>query len=961
MRVGTRTGLLLLFLASTYIAGLLIFTRGFLLVRTAIHKNSSCEVDFAAKEDHSYNGYSGCWMHSRFKRAVIIIIDALKHDFMAYNSSLGDNAPPYKNKLVTIHALLNRRPQNAKLYKFLADPPTTTLQRLKGLTTGSLPTFVDAGSNFDSTEISEDNLIDQLIGQGKDIKFLGDDTWESLFPNRFSKALPFPSFNVKDLHTVDNGILNHLYSEVRRRDWDVIIAHFLGVDHCGHRYGPDHPAMAEKLSQMDQVIRNVTQLLKDDTVLFVFGDHGMTRTGDHGGDSKDELTAGLFVYSPAQITSSPPHQDNDQIVQQTDLVPTVALLMGVPIPFSNLGSVILDLFNHCPWWDTQSNTVRQVFHTVEALHLNALQVSHYISAYAAVSSDFPSDKFHKLNNMLERAETELQGLVTSASSGTGTQGLEDRLRHLQHQYQTYLSEVRHMCQDVWAKFDLVSITLGALTVFVSLLLNVVFIVCWSGEEEELPGFLPFVVGGLILHVIYYAIHILIFPPTVPPVMAFMLGLVLTVTLVVVLKRKFLELIKDTMWRDGVDPLSAFAEGASGYRNRRYFFTVFCLLLALWLVRRWMQYYGSLNGEGVNVLCMKYIPPVGGVACALFWAVQALPQKQLDALPVWQQTIMAQVVYVCAILHLIVVALQPLFVYVWRTPSASSFSVPSPNAGAETAIPYVFKQLQQQWHKKDDSESDSPPAVYGLGSVYSCSVVAFVSSLFLVLVLLLGDGVSPSLTLALTVLFIFMELMSAYCHGRGSSHEPVPWIGVVTYGLLSSTFFYATGHQPTIPSIRFESAFTGFHGDFSTNVLPGLLIGLNTFAAPVFFTAVAPVLLFWPYLEGPVSRWMVVKQKEASGQWRGDFRLFDNGVLLRKNLFNSFCRLLLFHAVKVFGAACAAGLHRRHLMVWKIFAPRFIFEAVTMIIVSAVSVLMLLFILHVDRAVFKLTRSLELKS
>ena len=46
--------------------------------------------------------------------------------------------------------------------------------------------------------------------------------------------------------------------------------------------------------------------MKDDTVLFVFGDHGMTRTGDHGGDSEDELTAGLFVYSPAQITASSP-------------------------------------------------------------------------------------------------------------------------------------------------------------------------------------------------------------------------------------------------------------------------------------------------------------------------------------------------------------------------------------------------------------------------------------------------------------------------------------------------------------------------------------------------------------------------------------------------------------------------------------------------------------------------------
>ena len=43
--------------------------------------------------------------------------------------------------------------------------------------------------------------------------------------------------------------------------------------------------------------------MDEDTILFVMGDHGMTRTGDHGGDSNDELEAGLFVYSPAQITA----------------------------------------------------------------------------------------------------------------------------------------------------------------------------------------------------------------------------------------------------------------------------------------------------------------------------------------------------------------------------------------------------------------------------------------------------------------------------------------------------------------------------------------------------------------------------------------------------------------------------------------------------------------------------------
>lgn len=51
-----------------------------------------------------------------------------------------------------------------------------------------------------------------LSSTGKRVVFMGDDTWESLFPKKFHRSLPFPSFNVKDLHTVDNGILQHLYT-----------------------------------------------------------------------------------------------------------------------------------------------------------------------------------------------------------------------------------------------------------------------------------------------------------------------------------------------------------------------------------------------------------------------------------------------------------------------------------------------------------------------------------------------------------------------------------------------------------------------------------------------------------------------------------------------------------------------------------------------------------------------------
>ena len=31
----------------------------------------------------------------------------------------------------------------------------------------------------------------------------------------------------------------------------------------------------------------------------MFGDHGMTSDGDHGGDSPSELEAGMFAYSPS--------------------------------------------------------------------------------------------------------------------------------------------------------------------------------------------------------------------------------------------------------------------------------------------------------------------------------------------------------------------------------------------------------------------------------------------------------------------------------------------------------------------------------------------------------------------------------------------------------------------------------------------------------------------------------------
>lgn len=235
-----------------------------------------------------------------------------------------DTLLPYENKMPVFNEMLTKYPHNTKFMKLIADAPTTTLQRLKGITTGSLPTFIDIGSNFATSEINEDNIIDQVCwdsGKNKTKKvyfnfrccnsvspkqikrsnmstvFLGDATWTDLYPKRFIRQYSYPSFDIFDLDTVDTAINQHLPNELKQTDWSMLVAHYLGVDHCGHKYGPMHTEMSRKLNEMNVMIEKVIAQMDDDTTLLVIGDHGMTSTGDHGGDTNDEISSMIFAYS----------------------------------------------------------------------------------------------------------------------------------------------------------------------------------------------------------------------------------------------------------------------------------------------------------------------------------------------------------------------------------------------------------------------------------------------------------------------------------------------------------------------------------------------------------------------------------------------------------------------------------------------------------------------------------------
>ena len=138
-----------------------------------------------------------------------------------------------------------------------------------------------------------------LKQNGKNVVFIGDDTWDGLFPNEFHRSYFYPSLDVADLDTVDFGVYEKLPIEVKNKsDWSLVIGHMLGVDHCGHTFGSLTPHIGNKLLEIDSFIDEVINIVDEDTLVMAFGDHGMTISGDHGGESEHETDAALYVYAP---------------------------------------------------------------------------------------------------------------------------------------------------------------------------------------------------------------------------------------------------------------------------------------------------------------------------------------------------------------------------------------------------------------------------------------------------------------------------------------------------------------------------------------------------------------------------------------------------------------------------------------------------------------------------------------
>ncbi|CAK7898204.1 GPI ethanolamine phosphate transferase 2 [[Candida] anglica] len=339
-------------LVVAHVVGLLLFLRGFFPSKVVL----SGYNDFHDGIKSPFATKAGT---PQFKKIVLMVVDAMRADFV-YSETYSD--------MSFVHQLISRG--NAIPYTAFSNPPTVTLPRLKGITTGGTPSFLDAILNVaddkDSSQglSSQDSWIRQFryMDNGKKINFYGDDTWLKLFPKEefFGTTEGTNSFFVSDFTEVDHNVTRHLDSELATHSWDGLILHYLGLDHIGHKGGPDSVFMKPKQREMDAIVERIYNSIDNDTLFVLMGDHGMNEVGNHGGSSEGETNAALVLISPKLQKLSQdkkyiaPTSNSDDYsyfnrVNQIDLVPTLASLLNFPIPKNNLGVIMRE---HLGLWDS---------------------------------------------------------------------------------------------------------------------------------------------------------------------------------------------------------------------------------------------------------------------------------------------------------------------------------------------------------------------------------------------------------------------------------------------------------------------------------------------------------------------------------------------------------------------------------------------------------------------------------
>jgi hypothetical protein len=127
------------------------------------------------------------------------------------------------------------------------------------------------------------------------------------------------------------------------------------------------------------------------------------------------------------------------------------------------------------------------------------------------------------------------------------------------------------------------------------------------------------------------------------------------------------------------------------------------------------------------------------------------------------------------------------------------------------------------------------------------------------------------------------------------------------------------------------------------------LGFNTFGSYLVW------LLFLPL--GLVSRQPLQQEKKSQSQQHHASKNDDASscVLMLSRWWRAAFSIVLYFTLNTLVSTCFVALQRRHLMVWAIFAPKFLFDAVALLVLELFLVLVSVLVLSLSSTTSTLLR------
>jgi len=261
------------------------------------------------------------------QRVVLVVIDGLRVDAFQRMS------------------LVERYRRRSSLWRAFTGEPSLSYPGWTTILSGAPPEISGVTTNWYEGAVRVDHLFAAAKRTGRSTAAAGHPGWAMLFAGTIDEFAPVPDPAYTDLPAIHDTSVAVTAAGIRflQGSAALVLLHYPAPDLMAHGAGATSQPYHDSVRLIDE---ELTRLLEGvdltKTAVVITADHGHIDRGGHGGHEPVVRTVPL-MFLGAGIE---PGEEFD--ARQADIAPTVAVLLGLPLPAHSIGRPLIEALRAVP-------------------------------------------------------------------------------------------------------------------------------------------------------------------------------------------------------------------------------------------------------------------------------------------------------------------------------------------------------------------------------------------------------------------------------------------------------------------------------------------------------------------------------------------------------------------------------------------------------------------------------------